>query len=138
MAGLLGIDAETLRSELVAGKTIAEVATEHGVDPQTVIDALVAEAKTHLDLSVTNGRLTQEEADAKLTEVTERITDRVNNGGPIRQGRGERGDAPVQATADDSASDTDKLTAKARTFDHCAPGLIRAHNRVRTRERRWR
>jgi hypothetical protein len=33
---------------------------------------------------VENGRLTQDEADAKLAEVTERITDFVNNGVPQR------------------------------------------------------
>ena len=84
VAGLLGIDVETLRSEVRDGKTIAEIAAEQGVDPQTVIDSLVAEAKSHLDLSVENGRLTQEEADAKLADVTERITGLVNNGFPRR------------------------------------------------------
>jgi hypothetical protein len=86
LADLLGIDVATLRTELADGATVAEVAANHDVDVQTVIDALVAEAKSHLDLSVTNGRLTQAEADAKLTEVTERITDGVNNGFP-RRGR---------------------------------------------------
>ena len=84
LAGLLGIDVETLRSDLRDGKTVAEIAAEQGVDVQTVIDSLVAEAKAHLDLSVESGRLTQEEADAKLAEVTERITDFVNNGRPER------------------------------------------------------
>ena len=84
LAGLLGIDVETLRSDLRDGKTVAEIAGEQGVDVQTVIDSLVAEAKSHLDLSVENGRLTQEEADAKLAEVTQRITDFVNNGLPER------------------------------------------------------
>ena len=62
LAGLLGIDVETLRSDLRDGKTVAEIAGEQGVDVQTVIDSLVADAKSHLDLSVQNGRLTQEEA----------------------------------------------------------------------------
>jgi hypothetical protein len=84
VAGLLGIDVETLRSELLDGSTIAEIAAAHGVEAQTVIDSLVAEAASHLDLSVANGRLTQEEADAKLAEITTRITDRVNNGRPER------------------------------------------------------
>lgn len=84
VAGLLGVDAETLRSELRAGKTVAEIAAEQGVDPQTVIDALVAEADSHLDLSVENGRLTQEEAEARLADITERITDMVENGRPAR------------------------------------------------------
>lgn len=84
VAGLLGIDVETLRSELRAGKTVAAIATEQGVDVATVIAALVDEAESHLDLSVENGRLTQEEADARLANITERITDRVNNGGGWR------------------------------------------------------
>ena len=96
LAGLLNIDVDTLRSDLRDGKTVAEIATEQGVDPQTVIDSLVAEAKSHLDLSVQNGRLTQAEADAKLADVTQRITDFVNNGFPQR---GDAPDAPADASA---------------------------------------
>jgi hypothetical protein len=100
LAGLLGIDVATLRTELQSGSTIAEIASAHGVDVQTVIDALVAEAKSHLDLSVSNGRLTQEEADAKLAELTERITDHVNNGRP------RRGDDEIEASQSEAATDT--------------------------------
>ena len=52
---------------------------------QTVIDTLVNAAKEHLDEAVTNGRLTQEEADAKLVEITERITEMVNTARPRRR-----------------------------------------------------
>jgi len=38
----LGITGEELHTALESGKTIAQVATDNGVDPQTVIDALVA------------------------------------------------------------------------------------------------
>ena len=82
LAGLLGLDVDTLRADLREGKTVAEIAGEQGVEVQTVIDSLVVEAKSHLDLSVENGRLTQEEADAKLADVSERITDFVDNGFP--------------------------------------------------------
>src|SRR3954447_26598046 len=43
-ATALGITPDELRTELEAGKTIAQVAGEKGVDVQTVIDALVADA----------------------------------------------------------------------------------------------
>jgi hypothetical protein len=99
LADLLGIDVATLRTELQSGSTIAEIAAAHGVDAQTVIDALVAEAKSHLDLSVSNGRLTQEEADAKLAELTERITNRVNNGRP------ERGEDEIEASQTEASTD---------------------------------
>jgi hypothetical protein len=82
LATLLDVDVDTLRSELRAGDTVAEIAADQGVDVQTVIDSLAAEAESHLDLAVENGRLTQEEADAKLADMTERITDFVNNGFP--------------------------------------------------------
>jgi hypothetical protein len=78
---VLGLSADELRTELEAGKTIAQVATEKGVDVQKVIDALVADAST---------------------SATERITDIVNNGrpagGPGRHGDADDdGDAPADA-----------------------------------------
>ena len=47
---------------------------------------MVAEAQDHLAEGVAEGRLTQEEADEKLAEITERITDVVNNGRPEGEG----------------------------------------------------
>src|SRR5262249_8202477 len=82
LAKLLNIDVQTLRSDLRDGKTIAQIASDQGVDVQTVIDGLVAEAKTHLDQAVQHGRLTQHEADAKLTKFPQTIPDLVNNGFP--------------------------------------------------------
>ena len=45
----LGMDVAELREALHDGKTIADVATEKNVDIQTVIDALVADAKEKLE-----------------------------------------------------------------------------------------
>ena len=55
LADLLGIDRETLLSELESGKSVADIAEENGVDVQTVIDALVADAESHVDLAVDHG-----------------------------------------------------------------------------------
>lgn len=74
LAELLGIEVTALREHLLAGSSIADIAAEQGVDVQTVIDALVAEASSHVELSVENGRLTQDEADERLGHITERIT----------------------------------------------------------------
>jgi hypothetical protein len=97
VAELLGVDAATLRQDLRSGQTIAEIAAAQGVDVQIVIDALVAEAQSHLDLDVTEGRITQAEADTRLTEITARVTDFVNNGMPQR--------GPHDDDADDAAVD---------------------------------
>jgi hypothetical protein len=94
-ATVLGMTADELRTELRSGKTIAQVAAEQGVDVQDVIDALVAGAKAHLDEEVASGEHTQAEADAKLAEITTRITDRVNNGKPDRA----QADQPPVTTA---------------------------------------
>jgi hypothetical protein len=77
-ATALGMTSDELRTALRNGQTIAEVAAEKGVDIQTVIDAMAAELKTHLDEEVAAGELTQEEADAKLADAIERITERLD------------------------------------------------------------
>jgi hypothetical protein len=84
VADAIGIDDETLRDELRAGGAIAEIATANGVDPQTVIDAMVADAQEHLDTAVANGHLDQAEADERAATLEERVTDRVNGETPLR------------------------------------------------------
>jgi polyhydroxyalkanoate synthesis regulator phasin len=82
VAGLLGITPEALRDALRDGSSISELAEANGVEIQTVIDALVAEAREHVQLAVTAGRLTQAEADEKLADITERITEMVDRSRP--------------------------------------------------------
>jgi len=82
IAGVLGTDVETLRSQLAEGKTIAEIA---GDKTQAVIDALVAEVNTRIDEAVANGRLTQEQADQLKAKTAEMITKFVNEGGPLKK-----------------------------------------------------
>jgi hypothetical protein len=78
-ATALGMTSDELRTALRDGQTIAEIAAEKGVDVQTVIDAMAAEVKTHLDEEVAAGERTQEEADAKLADAIERITERLDD-----------------------------------------------------------
>lgn len=61
-ATAIGITADELKTQIEAGKTIAEVAVENGKTAQDVIDALVATASTNL---------------------TQRITDLVNGVEPV-------------------------------------------------------
>jgi hypothetical protein len=78
---LLGIDLDELRSELAEGKSLADIASELGIDPQQVIDDLMAAVEERLDQAVDNGRLSQERVDELLAELEERITDMVNGDG---------------------------------------------------------
>jgi uncharacterized protein (DUF433 family) len=53
-AKAIGITPQELKTELPAGKTIAQVAQDHNVDVDKVIDAMVTEAETHLRERITN------------------------------------------------------------------------------------
>ncbi|MEY2967337.1 MAG: hypothetical protein RLY50_1387, partial [Actinomycetota bacterium] len=83
-ATALGMTEAELVTELQAGKSIADVASAKSVDLDTVIDALYADLKAHIDAHVAEGKLTQEQADAKLADAKTRITTMVNTAGPLR------------------------------------------------------
>ncbi|KQV26531.1 hypothetical protein [Yonghaparkia sp. Root332] len=86
----LGITVDELRDAREEGLTLAELAEAQGVDVDTLVDALVAAAEEHIAEHVADGDLTQEEADERLAEFEERITDRVTGEAPER-GDGDRG-----------------------------------------------
>ena len=77
-ASAIGVTTDELRTALASGQSMADVAKSKNVDPQTVIDALVAESKKRLTDAVTAGKLTQAKADQLATEAQARITDMVN------------------------------------------------------------
>ena len=84
-AAYLGVTEAQLRNELAGGKSLAQVARDHGKSADGLIDALVAAAKTKLDAAVAAGRLTKAQADQMLAGLRERITNLVNStglGGP--------------------------------------------------------
>lgn len=77
-AGLLddlGIDPQMLTEELRAGSTVAEAITAAGGDPQAAIDAALAATEERLAQTVENGRITQEDADTRLTDIEARLND---------------------------------------------------------------
>jgi hypothetical protein len=63
VAELLGIDEETLYTEMHSGKTLEELAEEYGVDYQTIEDAMNALHDAQLAEMVAAGDMTQEQAD---------------------------------------------------------------------------
>jgi hypothetical protein len=83
-AKALGVTAADLRTALQSGKTIADVAKTNNVDLQTVIDAIVASENEHLAQAVTDGKLTQAQADERKAHATERATNMVNGIRPER------------------------------------------------------
>ena len=83
-AGALGMTEADLTTALQGGQTVAAVATSKGVDLQKVIDAIVASDKAEIAAAVTAGTMTQAQADQRLANLAQHVTDEVNGvaGGP--------------------------------------------------------
>jgi hypothetical protein len=77
-ATYLGLTEAQLHSELRSGKTLAQIATDHGKTADGLVNALVNAAKAKLDAAVNAGRLTQAQADQMLNDLRSRVTDLVN------------------------------------------------------------
>jgi polyhydroxyalkanoate synthesis regulator phasin len=79
-ASALGMTEEELRTALEAdGATLASVAEEQGVAVDPLVDALVAAAQERVTQAVTDGDLTQEQADERLADLEAWITERVKS-----------------------------------------------------------
>jgi ribosomal protein S20 len=112
-AKALNLSVDDLRSKLEGDKTIAQVAQEQGVDVQTVIGAMVADATAHLDQAVQDGKLTADQANERKSNLQERITKLVNEGKP--NGGGPRGHGPkLDAAAKALGVSTDDLRGQLR------------------------
>ena len=107
----LGIDIATLRDQLRAGSSLADIAAAQGVDVQVLIDTLVTEGSERIDEAVAAGRIDEAEAATRKADLETRVTEMVNKtfdgsfgeGGPGGRGPGGRGERPG---ADDPATDT--------------------------------
>lgn len=78
-ADQLDMSLTDLLTELQDGKSIADVASEKGVDIQDIADAYMAELKETLDGAVEDGRITQKQADWQLEQAEERVNDQLNS-----------------------------------------------------------
>lgn len=95
----IGIDAKELVEQLRAGKSVAEVATEHGVDPQAVVDAIVAKVNAWVDEAVAAGKLDAEKAAQIKEKAPEKVAKMVNAHREPGQGK------PGQGKPDQSKPD---------------------------------
>ena len=92
VAKALGIEESALQTELQAGKTLSDVAASKGVALSVVSDALLTEEKTRLAQAVTDGKITQAQADERLANAQTRITEMLTKTMPARP----QGGAPGQ------------------------------------------
>ena len=89
-AATIGVQPRDLVEAVRGGQTIAQFAQSKGVDPQTVIDALVKKADAKVDQLVQNGTITAQRGN----QVKERIpgwADRIVNSLPKHRAAGASG-----------------------------------------------
>jgi hypothetical protein len=74
----LTITTAELKTQLKAGKSVADVAADKKIDLQTVKDSILAAIKSELDTRVKDGKITQAQADTRYEAATSTIDKVVN------------------------------------------------------------
>ncbi len=90
VAAYLGLSADELRTQLEAGKSLADVAKAQGKSVDGLKAAIVAAAKKDLDQAVADGKLSADRAKQMLDRITASVDEMVNRTGPPDGGRGGR------------------------------------------------
>ena len=81
----LGLTAAQLRTQLEAGKSLADVAKAQGKTVAGLEDAIVAAATKKLDAAVAAGKLTAAQEATMLADLKSHVDDMVNRTGPPRR-----------------------------------------------------
>ncbi len=110
-AATIGVTPQDLRSQVRGGKTVAQVATEHGVDPAGVVNAVVTALTQRIDEAAAQGKIDAnraEQAKQKLPDVANRLVNET------KQRRGFRilKDAAKAAAKEIGVSDSDLKQAR--------------------------
>jgi hypothetical protein len=87
IAAALGIAEADLKAGLAAGKTLADLAKEHGKDPAVVVQVITDDLNARADAAVKAGRLTQAQADQLKADAKARAEAIVNGKAPLGGGR---------------------------------------------------
>jgi uncharacterized protein YidB (DUF937 family) len=96
LADLLGLTAEEIHDQRLAGASLVEIAAAQGVSEAELVAALTDGITEKMAQAVTDGKLTQEEADEIIAKHLARTTEMVNNtetGQPRMQPRFGKGQA---------------------------------------------
>ena len=79
-ASTIGIEPKALAEAVRGGQSVAEVARSHNVEPQAVVDAIVAAADKKIDSLVDSGKITADRAATMKDRLPDRVTKFVNGG----------------------------------------------------------
>jgi uncharacterized protein (DUF433 family) len=125
-AATIGISPDDLRNQVRGGKTVGQIATEHGVDPSTVVNAIVVALTQQIDQKAAAGTIDAGRADQakqKLPDVANRFVNET------KQRRGHRilKDA-VQAAAKEIGVSVNELK-DARNSGKSIAQVAKDHNK---------
>ncbi len=114
VAETLGMSEDDLRDALTSGQTLAQIAEAQGVSLDDLAAAILTEVQEHLQQAVSDGHLTQAQADERLAQIKANLLQRLESGerpsrpegvgrppmmgkSPAGRGFGSRGAAPMMA-----------------------------------------
>jgi len=88
---LLGMTAEQIQAERLAGKSLVEIAASKGVSEETLVSTILNAKKADLDALVAAGKLTQAQADFIYDRMEQTVPVMVNrtDTGPMWRGQGQ-------------------------------------------------
>jgi len=85
-ATALGISVDDLMTQLRDGKSLADVAQAQGISVDKLKTDLLAQVKSELDTAVSDGKITQSQADEIYSRTESNIDTIINATGPFRGG----------------------------------------------------
>ena len=74
----LGISQEDLQTARQSGKSLVQIATENGKSEQALVDYVIGQRSEWLNQLVSDGRITQEQADQRIQQMTEQVKENLN------------------------------------------------------------
>jgi hypothetical protein len=77
-ASYLGLTAAQLRADLESGKTLAQVAAAQGKSVDGLKQALLADAKSHLDQAAAAGKITAAQEQQMVNQLSSHLDDIIN------------------------------------------------------------
>jgi hypothetical protein len=78
VAEFLGISQEDLQAARQSGKSLVQIAAEKGKSEQQLVDYVIGQRSDWLDQMVSDGRITQEQADQRTQQMTEQVKENLS------------------------------------------------------------
>lgn len=78
VAEFLGISQEDLQAARQSGKSLVQIAAEKGKSEQQLVDYVIGQRSTQIDQLVSDGRITQEQADQRIQQMTEQVKENLS------------------------------------------------------------